>query len=170
MGTKNEFVELQELLKDKVRSHPFLSREWKESDRKLRLSEILNDLGFLPEYEGEYDAIAVEYRNHRYVCDVIRVDILSIFSVVAQFDEDDLDEEEILAIMDAVQDANICDVMAKVYVCGGEIFVSSEQFLGKRDIGEDEVAFLIKCMDEAARKFCRSVKVNDFINEYVVCR
>lgn len=170
MGTKNEFVELQELLKNEVRSHPFLSREWKESDRKLRLSEILNDLGFLPEYEGEYDAIAVEYRNHRYVCDVIRVDILSIFSVVAQFDEDDLDEEEILAIMDAVQDANICDVMAKVYVCGGEIFVSSEQFLGKRDIGEDEVAFLIKCMDEAARKFCRSVKVNDFINEYVVCR
>lgn len=170
MGTKNEFVELQELLKDEVRSHPFLSREWKESDRKLRLSEILNDLGFLPEYEGEYDAMAVEYRNRRYVCDVIRVDILSIFSVVAQFDEDDLDEEEILAIMDAVQDANVCEVMTKVYACGGEIFVSSEQFLGNRNIGEDEVAFLIKCMDEAARKFCRSVKVNDFINEYVVCK
>lgn len=170
MGTKNEFIELQELLKIDVCSHPFLSREWKESDRRYKLAEILNDLGFLPEYDGEYDAIAVEYRNHRYVCDVIKVNILSIFSVIAQFDEDNLDEEEILAIMDAVQDANICGVMAKVYVCGGEIYVSSEQFLGKRDIGEDEVAFLIKCMDEAARKFCRSVKVNDFINEYVVCR
>lgn len=170
MGTKNEFIELQELLKIDVCSHPFLSREWKESDRKFKLSEILNDLGFLPEYDEEYDAIAVEYRNHRYVCDVIKVNILSIFSVIAQFDEDNLDEEEILAIMDAVQDANVCEVMAKVYVCGGEIFVSSEQFLGNRDIGEDEVAFLIKCMDEAARKFCRSVKVNDFVNEYVVCK
>lgn len=170
MGTKEEYIDLKEILKYEMRSHTFLSSEWKMSDRRYKLAEILNDLGFLPEYDGEYDAIAVEYRNHRYVCDVIKVNILSIFSVVAQFDEDDLDEEEILAIMDAVQDANICGVMAKVYVCGGEIFVSSEQFLGKRDIGEDEVAFLIKCMDEAARKFCRSVKVNEFINEYVVCR
>jgi hypothetical protein len=46
----------------------------------------------------------------------------------------------------------------------------AEQFLGKRDIEENEVAFLIKCMDEAAREFCQSVKANDFINEYVVCR
>lgn len=170
MGTKNEFVELQELLKDEVRSHPFLSREWKESDRRYKLADILNDLGFLPEYDGEYDAIAVEYRNHRYVCDVIKVNILSIFSVVAQFDEDDLDEEEILAIMDAVQDANICDVMAKVYVVGGEIVVSSEQFLGKRKIEEDEVAFLIKCVDHVARVFWENVKCNELINDYVVCR
>ena len=170
MGTKNEYIDLQEILKYEVRSRPFLSKEWKMSDRRYKLAEILNDLGFLPEYDGEYDAIAVEYRNRRYVCDVIKGDVLSFFSLIAQFDEDDMDEEEILAIMDTVQDVNICGVMAKVYVCGGEIFVSSEQFLGKRDIGEDEVAFLIKCMDEAARKFCRSVKVNDFINEYVVCR
>ena len=170
MGNKNEYIELLEILSYDVRSHPFLSREWRMSDRRYKLAEILNDLGFLPEYEGEYDAMVVEYRNHRYVCDVIKGNVLSLFSLIARFDEDDLDEEEILAIMDAVQDANICGVMAKVYVCGGEIFVSSEQFLGKRDIGEDEVAFLIKCMDEAARKFCRSVKVNDFINEYVVCR
>ena len=170
MGTKNEYIDLQEILKYEVRSRPFLSKEWKMSDRRYKLAEILNDLGFLPEYDGEYDAIAVEYRNRRYVCDVIKGDVLSFFSLIAQFDEDDMDEEEILAIMDTVQDVNICGVMAKVYVCGGEIFVSSEQFLGKRDIGEDEVAFLIKCMDEAARKFWRSVKVNDFINEYVVCR
>lgn len=170
MGTKNEFVELQELLKDEVRSHPFLSREWKESDRKLRLSEILNDLGFLPEYEGEYDAMAVEYRNRRYVCDVIRVDILSIFSVVAQFDEDDLDEEELLAITDIVHEINACEVMAMVYVVGGEIVVSSEQFLGKRKIEEDEVAFLIKCLDHVARVFWENVKCNELINDYVVCR
>lgn len=170
MGTKNEYIDLQEILKYEVRSRPFLSKEWKMSDRRYKLAEILNDMGFLPEYDGEYDAIAVEYRNRRYVCDVTKVDALSFFSLIAQFDEDDMDEEEILAIMDTVQDVNIYGVMAKVYVCGGEIFVSSEQFLGKRDIGEDEVAFLIKCMDEAARKFWRSVKVNDFINEYVVCR
>ncbi len=170
MGTKNEYIDLQEILKYEVRSRPFLSKEWKMSDRRYKLAEILNDLGFLPEYDDGYDAIAVEYRNRRYVCDVIKGDVLSFFSLIAQFDEDDMDEEEILAIMDTVQDVNICGVMAKVYVCGGEIFVSSEQFLGKRNIEEDEVAVLIKCMDEAARKFWRSVKVNDFINEYVVCR
>ena len=170
MGTKNDYIDLQEILKYEVRSHPFLSQEWKMSERRYKLAEILNDLGFFPEYDEEYDAMAIEYRNHRYVCDVIKVDVLSIFSVIAQFDEDEVDEEETLAIMDAVQDVNVCEVMAKSYVCGGEIFVSSEQFLGKRDIEEDEVVFLIKRMDEVARKFCRSVKANDFINEYVVCR
>lgn len=170
MGTKKDYIELQEILRDEVRSHPFLSREWKISDRRYKLAEILNDLGFLPEYDDEYDAIAVEYRNRRYSCDVVRVDVLSVFSVIGQLDKDEMSEYDASAIADVIHEVNSNEVMAKIYVVGGEVSVMAEQFLGKRDIEENEVAFLIKCMDEAAREFCQSVKANDFINEYVVCR
>lgn len=170
MGTKKEYNELQKILKDEVSSYPFLSREWKESDRKFRLSEILNDLGFLPEYDYEFDAMTVEYRNRRYICDVIRVDILSIFSVIAQFDEDDLDEEGALAIADIIHEVNASEKVVKIYVAWGEVVVSSEQFLGKRKLEEDEVAFLLRSMDNAARVFRKYAKVNELVNDFVVCR
>ena len=98
------------------------------------------------------------------------MDVLSVFSVIGQLDKDEMSEYDASVIADVIHEVNSNEVMAKIYVVGGEVSVMAEQFLGKRDIEENEVAFLIKCMDEAAREFCQSVKANDFINEYVVCR
>ena len=44
MGTKEEYIDLKEILKYEMRSHTFLSSEWKMSDRRYKLAEILNDL------------------------------------------------------------------------------------------------------------------------------
>ena len=170
MGTKKEFIELQEILKDEVHSYPLHSREWKVSNRRLKISEILNDLGFLPVYNDELDDIAVEYRNRKYSCDIIRENILSLFSVIAHFDQDALNEEEALAVADIIHEVNAFEVIGKVYLIGGEVVVSSEQYLGKRDIEEDEVAYILNSMDHVARSFWGYVKVNELIKEYMVCR
>ena len=67
--------------------------------------------------------------------------ILYIFSIIALFDQDALDECETLAIADIIHEVNAFELDGKVYIAGGEVVVSSKEYLGKRDIEEDEVEY-----------------------------
>ena len=164
MGTNETYDKLLKLI---YRDADCFGEDIPMTKRKLELVKVLQGLGLFCFYDHQYFAPAVSYRGHKFVFDMVEPHQLGFYADIASFDMDDYDVK--CELYDTFNNINWSQFLAYIYEVEGNIVVSSSQYIGKRAICSEEVAYILQAMDELLRKFHKVVKKNEYLNDNVIC-
>lgn len=167
MGTKETCDKTLKLLYERAKRYADEHDEVKLISRQVELVNVLKSLGIFCFYSAEYEAPAFIYRGHEYKFDMAAANQLSLYTEIAEFDEDDYDVK--CELYDYINVGNWTQFMMSLYICEEAVVLSSSQYVGKRMIDPEEVVFMLKSMDENLRDLHKGIGEHEYLYDKVVC-
>lgn len=168
MRTKEKYEELRGRFQERASEERISTKAWRRATRMVKLVDILHGLGFGPDLDDQYYRVCVDYRGYRYLWGM-NDDIITVFAEVGTYETPM--EQEVWAALGAVINATLSsEMLVSIFYEEGVINIYSEQYLGKRELDEDEVMYMLKNISDATWNFLADIKEQEELKGYVVCR
>lgn len=168
MRTKEKYEELRGRFQKMASDERVSTKNSRKAIRMLKLVDVLHGLGFGPDLDDQFHRICVDYRGHRYLWGM-NDDVIVVFAEVGTYEKPM--EPEVWAALGTVINVTLCsEMMVNIFYEEGIINIYSEQYLGKRELDEDEVMHMLKNISDATWNFLADIKDQKELKGYVVCR
>ena len=96
-------------------------------------------------------------------------DIITVFAEVGTY-ETPMEQEVWAALGAVINETLSSEMLVSIFYEEGAINIYSEQYLGKRELDEDEVMYMLKNISDATWNFLAEIKDQEELKGYVVCR
>lgn len=124
--------------------------------RTLEIVDLLKELGIFVWKNHEGQGIQFNFRGHEYFLDQVDCRFISFYMDIGNTNLLG-NREQIEILEEVIHEMNAEEFLVNIYLRDSYIVIGSSQYLGNREAICDEVEFMIKNMDQVARRFWEKI-------------